>query len=92
MCREFATEAAHWIDGSPPATTFSCTVKTRYRQPDQACVVTVLQDGGCRVQTDQAQRAVTPGQSAVFYDGEVCLGGGVIAGTATNETPAPIAR
>ncbi len=92
MCREFATEAAHWIDGSPPTTTFACTVKTRYRQPDQTCVVTVLEDGGCRVQTDQAQRAVTPGQSAVFYDGEVCLGGGVIAGTTANETPAPTAR
>jgi tRNA-specific 2-thiouridylase len=92
MSREFATEAAHWIDGSPPGTTFACTVKTRYRQPDQACVVTVLQDGGCRVQTDQCQRAVTPGQSAVFYEGEVCLGGGVIAGTAANETPAPTAR
>jgi len=92
MCREFATEAAHWIDGSPPGTTFACTVKTRYRQPDQTCVVTVLPDGGCRVQTDQAQRAVTPGQSAVFYDGEVCLGGGVIAGTAANDTAAPTAR
>ena len=78
MCREFATEPAHWIAGAPPAEGFSCTVRTRHRQRDQACDVTLLPGGGCRVATAQPQRAVTPGQSAVFYDGETCLGGGVI--------------
>ena len=81
MSREFWTEAAHWIAGDPPGPEFTCTVKTRYRQPDQPCTVTVGDEGRCRVRTGQPQRAVTPGQSAVFYDGEACLGGGVIART-----------
>jgi len=79
MTRDFTTEAAHWIAGTPPGREFACTVKTRYRQPDQACTVNVDDDGRCRVRTLASQRAVTPGQSAVFYDGETCLGGAVIA-------------
>jgi len=79
MSQEFETEPARWIAGAPPGTEFACTVKTRYRQPDQACTVTTSADGRCRVRTEAPQRAVTPGQSAVFYDGETCLGGAVIA-------------
>jgi len=78
MSHEFDTGPAHWIEGAPPSGGFSCTVKTRYRQPDQACFVEVAADGTCLVRTSDAQRAVTPGQSAVFYDGEACLGGAVI--------------
>jgi len=81
MSRAFATEPAHWIAGTAPAREFACTVKTRYRQPDQACAVAIGDDGRGRVRTAAPQRAVTPGQSAVFYDGEACLGGGVIART-----------
>jgi len=79
MCREFSTEPAHWIAGAVPARSFDCTVRTRYRQPDQPCSVTVDSEGRCRVSTRTPQRAVTPGQSAVFYDREACLGGAVIA-------------
>jgi len=79
MSREFDTEPAHWIAGAAPAAEFACTVKSRYRQPDQACTVRVLDDGRCQVRTEAPQRAVTPGQSAVFYVGDTCLGGGVIA-------------
>ena len=79
MCVEFATEPASWVAGSPPASRFDCAVKTRYRQADQACSVEVRGNGGCVVRTDVPQRAVTPGQSAVFYDGDNCLGGAVIA-------------
>jgi len=79
MSLEFETESVHWIAGDPPAEQFSCTVRTRHRQCDQACAVSVRADGGWRVATEKPQRAVTPGQSAVFYDGETCLGGGVIA-------------
>jgi tRNA-specific 2-thiouridylase len=79
--REFATEPVHWIAGQSPVTKarLRCTVKTRYRQSDQDCELELLPSGRCLVRTDLAQRAVTPGQSAVFYDGDVCLGGGVIA-------------
>ena len=54
--------------------------KTRYRQPDQACTIyhDEQTENGIRVEFDEPQRAVTPGQSVVFYSGEVCLGGGVI--------------
>jgi tRNA-specific 2-thiouridylase len=72
-----AASALTWVDGMPPADEFRCTAMTRYRQPPQACRVAI--DGDMAIVTfDEAQRAVTPGQSVVFYDGEVCLGGGVI--------------
>ncbi|MEP6908534.1 MAG: tRNA 2-thiouridine(34) synthase MnmA [Pseudoxanthomonas sp.] len=75
------SEAAHWIAGGPPTQQFECTAKTRYRQDDAPCVVEVHDDGCLRVRFTHAQRAVTPGQSLVLYDGAVCLGGAVIAAT-----------
>lgn len=78
MSRRLVAEDAHWIDGDPPASAFDCVAKTRYRQPDQRCRVRI-EDGACIVHFEQPQRAVTPGQSVVFYDGECCLGGAVIA-------------
>ncbi|QSX77557.1 tRNA 2-thiouridine(34) synthase MnmA [Agrilutibacter solisilvae] len=75
------TQHVHWIAGSPPQRRFTCMAQTRYRQPDQDCEVTVADDGTVGVRFAQRQRAVTPGQSLVLYDGEVCLGGGVIAST-----------
>ena len=67
-----------WVAGQPPALHFRCAAKTRYRQPDQDCDVELLDNGRCRVRFDPPQRALTPGQSVVFYDGAICLGGGVI--------------
>lgn len=75
------TEAAHWIAGSPPAARLACTAQTRYRQPDEACEVEVRADGTLQVHFARPQRAVTPGQSLVLYDGDTCLGGAVIAAT-----------
>lgn len=66
-----------WVDGAAPAGEFRCTAKTRYRQADQSCRV-LVQGDACIVHFDEPQRAVTPGQSVVFYDGETCLGGGII--------------
>lgn len=68
----------NWIlpmDTSKPVT---CTAKFRYRQPDQGVTVTMREDGTALVAFDKPQKAVTPGQAVVFYDGEVCLGGGTI--------------
>lgn len=75
------TEAAHWISGAPPAQRFDCTAQTRYRQVDEPCSVAVRDDGTLEVRFVRPQRAVTPGQSLVLYDNEVCLGGAVIAST-----------
>lgn len=69
---------AHWIDGAPPSRRFTCTAQTRYRQQEEACEVNVAEDGRLTVRFARAQRAVTPGQSVVFYDGDACLGGAVI--------------
>jgi len=71
----------NFIAGEAPKTAFSCTAKFRYRQPDQGVRVQMHPDGGCTVEFDEPQRAVTPGQWVVFYDGETCLGGGEIQET-----------
>jgi len=68
----------HWVAGQPPRLPKSCTAKTRYRQADQPCRIVSLDSGEARVWFDSPQRAVTPGQSVVFYDDKACLGGGVI--------------
>jgi len=67
----------NWI-GGPPATGVPYGGKTRYRQPDASCSVTSLDETHCEMAFAEAQFAVTPGQSVVLYEGDVCLGGGVI--------------
>jgi tRNA-specific 2-thiouridylase len=71
------TSEPMWIAGAAPELPLTCSAKVRYRQADQACTVFPAPQG-CRVEFEQPQRAVTPGQSVVFYLGERCLGGGVI--------------
>lgn len=68
----------HWVNRTTPADSFTAVVKTRYRQQDIPCTVKRLDDGRVEVQFDAPVAAVTPGQSAVFYQDEVCLGGGII--------------
>ena len=74
-------EQLSWVSGEPP--TFPCraSAKTRYRQPDQACVIDQNEQGQLEVTFDESQRAVTPGQSVVFYQDDNCLGGGIIVKT-----------
>jgi tRNA-specific 2-thiouridylase len=67
----------HWVAGKAPASPFKCFAKIRYRQADEACQV-VISKATATVCFDQPQRAITPGQSIVFYANEVCLGGGII--------------
>ena len=73
-------EAGHldWCNNKPLLEPIRCAAKIRYRQEDQSCYLEPLVENRCRVTFDEAQRALTPGQSVVFYQGEVCLGGGVI--------------
>ena len=69
---------ASWVAGHPPAQQSVLAAKTRYRQADSACTVTRVEGDTFDLQFSEAQWAVTPGQSAVLYDGDVCLGGGII--------------
>src|SRR5262249_8831002 len=71
-------EQTTWITGHPPAETFNCTAKIRYRQADQPCNIEAGAKDQYHVTFARPQRAITPGQSIVFYDGDRCLGGGVI--------------
>jgi tRNA-uridine 2-sulfurtransferase len=79
-------EDLSWVAGAAPAPGL-LAAKTRYRQTDAPCTLALLREGALRLDFETAQWAVTPGQSAVLYDGEVCLGGGVIARAATPQPP-----
>lgn len=68
-----------WCSGKPLNERLTnCAAKTRYRQQDQTCAVEPLAGNRCKVVFDQPQRAITPGQSVVFYQDDICLGGGII--------------
>ncbi|NIK74907.1 tRNA-specific 2-thiouridylase [Paenibacillus castaneae] len=68
----------NWILPTSDAATIRCTAKFRYRQADQAVTVTIGPDNTAHIVFDKPQKAITPGQAVVLYDGEVCLGGGTI--------------
>lgn len=68
----------HWVSGAAPAESFRCTAKFRYRQADQAVTATQTDSDEWQVDFDVPQRAITPGQAVVFYQGAECLGGGTI--------------
>lgn len=75
---ELSASQLNWIAERPSTLPFQCMAKTRYRQPDQACTIYQLDGERCHVSFEQPQRAITPGQSVVFYLNDECLGGGVI--------------
>ncbi len=68
----------NWIAGMPPRLPLTCQARIRHRQPLQSCRILPGGNGRCRVAFEQPQRAVTPGQAIVFYQGRECLGGGTI--------------
>jgi tRNA-specific 2-thiouridylase len=67
-----------WVSGVAPATGSSVTAKVRFRQQDQAARIGFIDENRMILEFENPQRAVTPGQSVVLYDGDVCLGGGLI--------------
>jgi tRNA-specific 2-thiouridylase len=68
----------HWINHHAPTLPLDCTAKIRYRQADQSCRVTRRDQSSILVEFEHSQRAVTPGQYIVFYEGDLCLGGAII--------------
>ena len=77
--RMIKAEQLSWVSGEPPLAGVELTAKIRYRQADQQCRVSEISATGLVLEFSRAQRAATAGQSVVLYDGENCLGGGVIS-------------
>lgn len=89
---ELLVRDVNWLSGRPPASPLSAEVKIRYQAKPAAATVTPLENGRSRVRFDQYVYGATAGQGAIFYDGDVCLGGGLIADSVTiknSERPAP---
>ncbi|MGD9341458.1 MAG: tRNA 2-thiouridine(34) synthase MnmA [Chromatiales bacterium] len=76
--RTLSAGDVHWIAGTAPQLPLRCHAKARYRQRDQACAIVQGRNGHIEVIFDEPQRALTPGQFVVFYDGDYCLGGATI--------------
>lgn len=79
LSQSLQADASSWVGSVAPALGTRLAAKTRYRQSDAGCVVSAVQGNTFELTFDEPQWAVTPGQSAVLYENEVCLGGGVIA-------------
>ena len=77
--RELTVTDFNWISGQAPTGAARCRAKLRYRQPEQPATAFPQEDGSVMLRFDEPQRAVTPGQAAVLYDGDIVLGGGTIA-------------
>lgn len=75
---ELIASNLHWVSESTPKLGQVISAKIRYRQADQDCQITEFTSDGCKVTFAEPQRAITPGQFIVFYNKEVCLGGGII--------------
>ena len=77
--RRVSVDSFHWIAGAPPRSPIRARARIRYRHTERECTVRPLPDGSALIEFDEPQRAATPGQSAVVYDGDEVLGGGIIA-------------
>lgn len=79
FCNTLSATEISWVsERAPSPVPYRCASKVRYRQPDAPCTITEITGDSLSVHFDQPQRAVTPRQSVVFYDGDICLGGAII--------------
>jgi tRNA-specific 2-thiouridylase len=78
FAKQLVASNLHWIAGTPPKNQLNCSAKIRYRQPDQLCCLHFEDTENCVVTFTEPQRAIAPGQAIVFYDQDICLGGGTI--------------
>lgn len=85
LSKTLTCQQLHWVAGQGPTTPAQINAKIRYRQTDAACTLDKIGDDEYQVAFDEPQWAVTPGQSVVFYQGDICLGGGVITSRITLE-------
>ncbi|MEX2576889.1 MAG: tRNA 2-thiouridine(34) synthase MnmA [Halofilum sp. (in: g-proteobacteria)] len=81
QAKGLCTETAHWLSPTPPRLPCTAEIQVRYRQRPVPCRLEAADHRGLQVHFDQPIRAVTPGQSAVFYQAQHCLGGAIIADT-----------
>lgn len=86
---ELVAEQVNWVSGAPPPGSFHAEVKIRYRATAQPATVEPLADGRIRVEFAEPRRDITPGQAAVVYQDDICLGGGLIAKFENAPVPAP---
>jgi len=77
-CSSLKATDVNWISNKEKQKSFECSAKFRYRQEDQDVIVHIKDNSNCIVEFKNPQKAITPGQAVVFYDKEVCLGGGII--------------
>jgi tRNA-specific 2-thiouridylase len=75
---ELTTGEVNWISGKPPQNPVQVSVKIRYQAREVDGLITSSDDGSSHVKFSEFLRDITPGQAAVFFDNEVCLGGGII--------------
>ena len=87
MSTRLVANDVHWTSGIPVADGTECTAKVRYRQRDQPCTLSRISEDEIEVSFPEPQRAVTPGQSVVLYQGRECLGGGTITGCNAGRKP-----
>lgn len=76
--QKLLAEKIHWIQSIPEIFPLKASAKIRYRQEDQPCMIQRINEHQYEITFNQSQRAITPGQSIVFYENDVCLGGGII--------------
>ncbi len=81
FCDSLVATDLSWVNDMPTSFPFSCFSKIRYRQQDQQCTITKIENNKAYVQFTSPQRAATPRQSIVFYKDDICLGGGMIEST-----------